>query len=197
MLKGYRRQFVVSNMLLTGLGLMVSFIVLGIVMYNNQCSELENTMKMIVKPWSSSSQPSQTIRTKPQPKSSPDVPGADEPKRNERRTSCSSEKKSSPGKNEGFTTIFYDRKNEKISMLSDVTTYNNEFITNVVYEIAEQEADFGTLKDYKIIYYKESTQNEYKITMIDRSYITGRTIKNIVLLFLVFVVSMGIIFLKR
>ena len=192
MLKGYRRHFVVSNMLLTGLVLLVSFIVLGVFTYNNQRTELENTMNFIVKPWNSSSQPSQTIKPRPQQKNSPDAPRPDESKHNEPH---GNDKKDVHDKNEGFTTIFYDKKNRKITVLSETTTYDNDFITNAVYEIAKQKDNFGTLKDYKIIYYKEATQNECKITITDQSYLTVRTVKNIVLLFFVFVASMGIILL--
>ena len=102
MLKGYRRHFVVSNMLLTGLVLLVSFIVLGVFTYNNQRTELENTMNFIVKPWNSSSQPSQTIKPRPQQKNSPDAPRPDESKHNEPH---GNDKKDVHDKNEGFTTI--------------------------------------------------------------------------------------------
>ena len=51
MLKGYRKRFVLSNMLLVGVALMAALIVLGFFLYRSSYRGLRSTMQMVVTPW--------------------------------------------------------------------------------------------------------------------------------------------------
>ncbi|MBQ3817443.1 MAG: hypothetical protein II802_04160, partial [Clostridia bacterium] len=98
-------------------------------------------------------------------------------------------------KDEKIITILYDKQNDEISFFSDDNSLDSDAIIDAVYEIAELKEDFGTLRDYNIIYYKEGNGNNYKIALTDTSYIGSRTLKNSLLLLLVFIISLGLFFL--
>ena len=74
MIKSYRRKFILSNMILSGIVLLVVFIVLGVVNYRQEYNNLESVMGIVLKPWnshesSSVSDVSKAPKDKPQEKS--------------------------------------------------------------------------------------------------------------------------------
>ena len=188
MLKKYRRRFVLSNMLLTGLVLFVSFICLGCFMYKSQYTELRNTMSMVIKPWNSAREDMPMMERKP-PKGTGDIPPSEKPR--EKRGNRSEELQ---GLNKDITTVFYNKRSKAITTLSDNGALESSLIEDVINEIIAQHKDFGKLREFGVIYYKESTENEYKIALTSGSYLTSGLAKSFVILFFVFLASMGIIF---
>ena len=53
MLKKYRQNFIILNMVTVGLVLLLAFIYIGYELYSSSYDELKNVMSMIVKPWNS------------------------------------------------------------------------------------------------------------------------------------------------
>ena len=51
MLKGYRRRFVLLNMLLVGVALLLALIAQWVYLYRSSYNELRSTMQMLVEPW--------------------------------------------------------------------------------------------------------------------------------------------------
>lgn len=188
MLNKYRRSFVCLNMVLVGLVLLGTFILIGAAVYENAYSELKSTMSMVLKPWNSISQEEHhTEEKKPQ-----------QPKRSEGESKPSNSLKAetSPSKrqhDDNITTIFYNSRTEKVSVLSETLSFEGE-VEDIVSEIARQKKDFGTLKEYHIIYYKEKANNEYKMAVTDVSYIGSHMVKMMIILALAFLLSMGLVF---
>ncbi len=186
MLKNYRRRFVMLNMLLVGLVLMVTFIMIGTAVYTNSYNELKNTMTLVLKPWNSS-QEKQPPRpnnndSKNNKKSPPDKP-ENEPK----------EQQPKHYKDDNITTIMYDSKNDEISVLSETLSFDGD-TEEIVHEITKRNDNFGTIQTYHIIYYREKTQNEYKIAVADVSYIGYQVVRIIIILLLAYILSMALVF---
>ena len=66
MLKGYRRRFVVSNMIIVGAVLLAAFLILGAASYRNNYNELKNTMSLILRPWDSPNDSFRSLKDDPQ-----------------------------------------------------------------------------------------------------------------------------------
>ena len=64
----------------------------------------------------------------------------------------------------------------------------------IVHEIAKRNDNFGTIQTYHIIYYREKTQNEYKIAVADVSYIGYQVVRIIIILLLAYILSMALVF---
>ena len=189
MLNGYRRHFVVSNMVLTGLVLLASFIVIGAMTYKYQSSELENTMKLVIKPWEHAEKSMRSDEGRPPHSATPDEPinGIEKPRKPEtNRTPIK-------GIDRNITTVFYNKRSGSVSFLSDSSSLDTEIVSDAAAEIIKNPDSFGVLNGYGVIYYKESTESEYKIALTNISYLTSRMIKSTVMLFVVFLASMGII----
>ena len=66
MLKGYRRRFVMLNMILVGSVLLATFISIGIAVYRDDYAELKSTMSMVVKPLNAPERNSDNKKTPPE-----------------------------------------------------------------------------------------------------------------------------------
>ena len=153
MLKGYRKRFVMLNMILVGLVLLGTFIMIGTVEHTNSYNELKNTMTLVLKPWNSSkekqsSRPNNHGEKNDDKKSPPEKP-ENEPKVQAQRY-----------KDDNITTIMYDSRNQDISVLSEELSFDGD-VSEIIPEIAKQKDSFEILHKYHIIYYMEKTENEY------------------------------------
>ncbi len=192
MLKNYRRRFVLLNMILVGLVLAGTFVIIGAVLYKNHYSELQNTMTLVLKPWNASEgkQPPHSANKKQQP--------PDKPESTSHEPQSPPEPKAQPSqsqfqKDDNITTIFYNSRDKDISVLSETLSFDGE-VSEIVPEIAKQKDSFGTLGQYHIIYYREKTENEYKIAVTDISYINDRMVNIVIILVLTYLLSMGLVF---
>ncbi len=203
MIKSYRRKFILSNMILSGIVLLVVFIVLGVVNYRQEYNNLESVMGIVLKPWnshesSSVSDVSKAPKDKPQEKSHKETGG--EPDRKKPSETHSDDDRHmyssviSHDEYELFTTLIYHTKSNEISYLSGVDSIDTDNISTIVEQIVEERSQFGKLNDYKMIYYKETTPEETKIALIDSSYLTFKIVGRILLLSFVFLMSLGAIF---
>ncbi len=201
MLKNYRRQFVMSNMLLSGTVLLITFIILGVGMYRSDYSELENTMSIILKPWNSQSQRSQERTERGD---APDIEQGSAHRVNTAdRPQSRPKNEPEPERGEAFTdidlyanfiTVFYDQRTNEMSYISGSDNIDDGIVSAAVDLVRRSPDKFGRVKEYRLFYYKEVTQREYKIAFVDYSYITSRVLKNVLFLTLVFIVSMAFIF---
>ncbi len=192
MLKGYRRRFVLLNMLLVGLVLIGTFIMIGTAVYTNSYNELKNTMTLVLKPWnfSEEKQPPRSNNTdigKNNKKSPPDKP------ENEPQNTHEPKVQSKRYKDDNITTIMYNSKNNEISVLSENLSFDGD-VSEIIPQIAKQKNSFGTLYEYHIIYYMEKTENEYKIAVADISYIGYRMVRITLILLLAYILAMALVF---
>ena len=187
MLKNYRKRFVMLNMILVGLVLLGTFIMIGTVEHTNSYNELKNTMTLVLKPWNSSKE------------KQPSRPNNNHGEKNDDKKSSPEKKQNEPKvqetryKDDNITTIMYDSKSKDISVLSEELSFDGD-VSEIIPEIAKQKDSFGTLYEYHIVYYREKTENEYKIAVADISYIGYRMARITVILLLAYILSMALVF---
>ena len=186
MLKNYRRRFILLNMILVGLVLLGTFIMIGTVEHTNSYNELKNTMTLVLKPWNSSKE-KQPSRPNNHGEKNDDKKSSPEKKQNEPKV------QETRYKDDNITTIMYDSKSKDISVLSEELSFDGD-VSEIIPEIAKQKDSFGTLYEYHIIYYREKTENEYKIAVADISYIGYRMARITVILLLAYILSMALVF---
>ena len=189
MLKGYRRRFVLLNMILVGLVLFVVFISIGGAIYRNDYAELKNTMSMVLKPWDNSE------HSPDNQKQPPEKPSGESKNKNNETPPHHEPKYTQPKRDndDNITTIFYDSQNDEISVLSETLSFYGD-TEEIVHEIAGQKDSFGTIQEYHVIYYKDKTQNKYKIAVTDVSYMVSHMVKIILILLTAYILSMGLVF---
>ncbi len=108
------------------------------------------------------------------------------------------EKKSPQQKisNDNILTYFYSPGTGEISLLSDDKDDYDLPDEQLMKDIAAAKDSFGELRNYGIIYYKEHTESgTYKIAVTDVWYINSTILRISLILFAVFLVIMGLLFL--
>ena len=186
MLKKYRHRFIALNMGLIGLVMIITFTVIGTEICRNDYIELKNVMSMVLKPWNLSegenppSDKKQTSKKNDDKKDSPP----------QHKTNARKERY----KDDNITTIFYNNKQDKISVLSETISFEGN-VDLVVHKIVNEQENFGILNAEGVIYYKETTGNTYKIAITDIWYLQSRILKIILILSLSLILSMIVILL--
>lgn len=208
MLKEYRRHFIISNMALSGIVLLITFIILGAANIRSEYNDLENTMNVMLQPWNSQSQRQsetgtparQTEDTPRKPERRDGEPPDGEPERRsgdprdgqpaERREEQLTVDKDIYKK---FTCIIYHQRTGEYTVLSEGSTVGAEATPDVLWSIVSQKETFGM--QHGLIYYVDKTPNDCKIALVSSSYITGNVAKNCLFLALIYLALMSAIFL--
>lgn len=159
-MNSYRKRFVLFNMLLIGIVLTMMIGIVGIYMGNKYYSDLRSTMEQIVMPLQHFSQPPSS--TPPQEK-----PNHKDAKQDS-----------------NILTVFYSKEQNEYSILSPNTTYRDDKLHTILDAIVSQKDEFGTLKQYDIIYYR-SGKTPYQIAIVSTSYITNSLIHLAFVLFFI------------
>ncbi len=206
MLKLYRKRFIVSNMLLSGIVLLVTFILMGTVTYRSEYNDLENTMIEIIKPWNTSSGEAEPSRKDSPPPAKPDKQKSESPDNAKEKPKPDGgdreggdhqgKDKKQPGHSEhpDFISLIYHTDSETLSVLSNNTSVDEEQLYTIVQTISDTKDKFGVDNSSRMIFYKETTQSDLKVVLINRSYITIRVIRYVLFLVGIFIVVMTAIF---
>lgn len=159
-MNSYRKRFVLFNMLLIGIVLTMMIGIVGIYMGNKYYSDLRLTMEQVVMPLQRFSQPPSS--TPPQEK-----PNHEDAKQDS-----------------NILTVFYSKEQNEYSILSPNTTYRDDKLHTILDAIVSQKDEFGTLKQYDIIYYR-SGKTPYQIAIVSTSYVTNSLIHLAAVLFFI------------
>lgn len=159
-MNSYRKRFVQFNMLLIGIVLTMMIGIVGIYMGNKYYSDLRSTMEQVVMPLQHFSQPPSS--TPPQEK-----PNLEDAKQDS-----------------NILTVFYSKEQDEYSILSPNTTYRDDELHTILDAIVSQKDEFGTLKQYDIIYYR-SGKTPYQIAIVSTSYVTNSLIHLATVLFFI------------
>ncbi len=194
-MKNYRKNFIVLNMGLICFVLIVTFSFIGFETYRSEYFDLKNTMSLVIKPWNTNVVHSEKENPSKETEKHKETPSENS------SVSLQKEKPPRPPKTphetnhkyDNIATIFYDEKEEKISVLSDSFSFEYD-VSDIVKEIVRQENDFGKLEQYHLIYYREKTENNNKIAVTDISYLNVRLLKIIVVLIVAFLLSAVLLF---
>ena len=157
-MNSYRKRFVQFNMLLIGIVLTIMIGIVGIYMGNKYYADLRSTMEQVVMPLQRFSQPPSS--TPPQEK-----PNLEDKKQDS-----------------NILTVFYSKEKDEYSILSPNTTYRDDELHSILNDIVSQNDEFGTLKQYDIIYYR-SGKTPYQIAIVSTSYMTNSFIHLAIVLF--------------
>ncbi len=178
MLKGYRRRFVIYNMLLVSIVLLITFVALDVFLIDNHYADLKISMSRMIEPWNKINEnfvPEQDTTPPPLPKTN-------------------AESDNSDGQ---IVVVFYDMKNSEVNIVSDNTTIDSSVINEAVKTIVNGNENFGTLKEYEIIYYKElqpGPNDNLKVSLVKSSYMLDWSLKTTAILFVAFVGSLCVFF---
>ena len=183
MLGKYRKRFVLLNMLLIGIVLTAVFVSLFLFLCRKDYTELENTLRLTLSPLNRFGEDFKQLEdsgAKPRGEKETDGrPKYPDMKVPEQRVN-------------GVTTVFYDSETEEMSVLDDGASVDEDILTAAVEAIIDAEDQFGKLKEYGLIYFKEGIASFHKISMVSDTYYHTRTFRNFIGLFLAFVVAMGL-----
>lgn len=221
MLKKYRRNFVMLNVGAVGLALLFIFILVGINIYKGEYDELKTVMNMVLKPYNYQEEydPDREDKTDKEP-SKPEGEKNDRPPSKEKETQPAAEgssgESSSNSKNrpsqsgtppeprepssrsvrkaDNITTVFYNKKTDTSSVLSETVSFDGD-IDEVVRAVVSSKESFGTLAEFNVIYYKEKTESNYKLALTDVSYITSKLVPVFILLVLGYLLSLLLVML--
>lgn len=158
-MKTYRRRFIELNMLMVGVVLTVVFVVVGVYMTNTYYNDLRMTMEQVLTP---------LVRF--------DKPMENRPVRKD-------------DNRENILTVFYNVDSGEYDVLSFNNLYTNKNLEDILKEIVSSEKDFGTLKEYGLIYYK-NFGNPYRIAIVSCDYINVSIIRLVIVLFGIWAMAM-------
>lgn len=158
-MKTYRRRFIELNMLMVGVVLTIVFVVVGVYMTNTYYNDLRMTMEQVLTP---------LVRF--------DKPMENRPVRKD-------------DNKENILTVFYNVDSGEYDVLSFNNLYSNKDLEDILKEIVLSEKDFGTLKEYGLIYYK-NFGNPYRIAIASCDYINDSIIRLVIVLFGIWTMAM-------
>ncbi len=158
-MKTYRRRFIELNMLMVGVVLTIVFVVVGVYMTNTYYNDLRMTMEQVLTP---------LVRF--------DKPMENRPVRKD-------------DNKENILTVFYNVDSGEYDVLSFNNLYTNKNLEDILKEIVSSEKDFGTLKEYGLIYYK-NFGNPYRIAIVSCDYINVSIIRLVIVLFGIWAMAM-------
>ena len=176
MLKGYRKRFVLFNMLLVGVALLLALAAQGVYLCRSSYTELEDTMRMVVAPWGGMGDRLREGRGTPPEK--PEGEPRGEKKRPEDRN---------------VITAFYYPDTDEVTLLSSGEE-GDEALCDAVREAAKQEKSFGTLPSGAWIYYKEAGPSDCKIALTDSAYLHEKQLGVALMLSAVYAGAMALVF---
>ncbi len=193
MLKDYRKRFVKYNMLLVGVVLLIAVVAQDVYLYRASERELRNTMRMVSEPWGmmdasffdrggqasvrSDESPAETDQKMPPPL---DRPTGD------RKVGAESDQ---------IITVFYSRDDAGFTILPDASGSDAEEVRAAAAAVLDEEADFGRLRTYGMLYCREETPRGVRIALTADSYLYSRLVRNSLMLLAVYAVSMGLVWL--
>ncbi len=169
-MKSYRKRFVQLNMLLIGVVLLLMVALVAIYMYQDYYRTLESTMEQVVEPLDPTT-----------PREAPAVPEAAEagPSRQDQRN---------------IMTVFYT-PGEAPDVLSQTDLFDEDTLYALAEAVTGQNEHFGTLPEYRVIYYYTGNGSPYKIALASTGYISHSMTHLILVLSGIWVAAMGCFFL--
>ena len=202
MMKAFRRRFIILNLSLAGIVLLAACVAVGFFICGNGYSELKNTMMNVVKPWNTDNADAHRSgivqdNDNPHEKRDRSHDKPDEKRENDPASKDKENKKSDSEKNRehnnNISTIFYDRKEKRISIIDDVVFDDDP--EEIVNAILLQDDNFGMISRYHIIYYRETTGNIVKMAVCSEAYTISRMIRIVLMLSLAYILSMLLLLL--
>lgn len=186
MLKGYRRRFVAFNMLLVGVVLLIALVYQGVYLYRNAYREMQNTMRLIVEPLGGARMGLFRFDGED---------GGPLPEMPQRMDEGFTPREERHIVEEGILAVLYDSENDSYTLLARESFLDEEALDAAVRAAAGETEDFGKLSELGLYYYKESGADDCRIALADTSYLTSRTLKNVLTLAGIYVVTMALVWL--
>ena len=157
MMKAFRRRFIVLNMCLAGIVLLIAFVTIGFFIGTNEYTDLRSTMANVLKPWNTDNAVVSKNGSPPRnaPSDSKSKPSVKPD--GERAGTKKTESERKHEHNNNITTMFYDRNEKKVTVLSEEVVFDEE-ADEIADAILVQQTDYGTISRYKIIYSQDSSE---------------------------------------
>ncbi len=193
-MKAFRRRFIVLNMCLAGIVLLIAFVTIGFFIGTNEYTELRSTMANVLKPWNTDNAVVSKNGSPPRnaPSDSKSKPSVKPD--GERTGTKKTESERKHEHNNNITTMFYDRNEKKVTVLSEEVVFDEE-ADEIADAILVQQTDYGTISRYKIIYYRVNTGSMVKMAVCNEAYIGSRLIRMVLILSAAYLLAMGLLLL--
>jgi signal transduction histidine kinase len=184
-LKQYRRRFVLSTMLLIALVLLISLSALFVIQYRNSWEETKNTMSLVAGPWDRPGEGFRALETLQPPEPPEGEDGERLPPMRGQRGKLNLED------TENIITVFVDSETGTLSILDkNSEEIDSAILYDAVKAARDSREEFGLLRQYGLLYYRESTQLNEKYAFTSVSYLRTRLLRSFLGLLLIFVLSM-------
>ena len=198
--RSYRQRFIRLSMATVGAVLLVMLLAVGVYMYHDYYTELENTMSAVAQPldyfrmgrdrdefilfgddrtefdeddWMNFDEEAGEDEDDERP------PRPEDPRREGllRRE-----------EDKDIVTVFYE--NGRVSILGDNELFDDNVVRRAVEEIASLSEDFGTLREYGMIYYRSGSADSGRITLASTAYIRQSMYRLALTLALIYLAAM-------
>ncbi|MBQ9902770.1 MAG: hypothetical protein IJM51_10380 [Clostridia bacterium] len=93
---------------------------------------------------------------------------------------------------QNISVFFVEKGSKEISVLSNDASLKEDSVSQALNEIVNAEEDFGVLQEYGLIYYRQETNDNYKLAIADISYLRYRLVNITLILLGVYIASMGV-----
>ncbi|MDO4845772.1 MAG: HAMP domain-containing sensor histidine kinase [Oscillospiraceae bacterium] len=196
MLKGYRKRFVLFNMLLVGVALLLALLVQGAYLFRNSSTELRNTMRMVIAPWDSMGGALRERKDAPPQREASDPSKQPEAEQPSDRADAVPPVPRGPDRGaerRDVITAFYTPSTDEVTLLA--SDAGSEEVLSAVREAAAQKDAFGALSGGAWIYYRETGSNNCKVALTDGAYLRDRLAGICLLLLAVYIGAMALVFL--
>lgn len=205
-MKNYKKSFIKSNLLIIGLVLLIMNAVIMVYSYHTSVDELKTVMQQKINPYNTIRN---ILKEKPNEESNnpPEKPSGDNDKTNDEKppkpkddfdskppAHNMTEDDSSKKYSKSVYVFFYNISEENVSIISKDELKNNNELLEIAQKIYAQKNDFGILKAENLYYYKQSTPNELKISVVSRNFILFSMLELFGVLMFIFILAMLIFY---
>lgn len=200
MLKKYKRNFILSNLLMVGMVLFAAEAIIFGYFFHAGIEELKTTMSQKLEPYDAIRD---VLRQHPQAFRAPvaeanpgDLPDANHrppaPKEMPQKEEADFEKSYA----KSIFVFFYNTQTKETTVISrDADDFDEATLSQIAEEVQSESESFGTLRDRDLYYFKQGSGEDMKIAIADKNFIRYQMLEWFLMLAAIFIGAMLIFYL--
>lgn len=201
MLKKYKRNFILSNLLMVGMVLFAAEAIIFGYFFHAGTEELKTTMSQKLEPYDAIRdvlrQHPQAFRAPAATEADPgDLPDANHrppaPKEMPQKEEADFEKSYA----KSIFVFFYNTQTKETTVISrDADDFDEATLSQIAEEVQSESESFGTLRDRDLYYFKQGSGEDMKIAIADKNFIRYQMLEWFLMLAAIFIGAMLIFYL--